>query len=133
MIIGCVTKTKLADYQPNSAEEKVVFNFINECDEAYQDRNMTKWLDCFHENAQIRIYQADMWKNPVVSKQQYKEYLKRGGDARMINNIVDPKIIIKGNTATIKCMNDLGAGFPMTFDMVNEEKQWRISKFDWKF
>ena len=133
LILGCVTRTKLADYQPNSAEEKVVLDFMNECDEAYQDRNMTKWLDCFDESAQITIYQFDLRRNAVVSKQQYKEYLEGGGDSNMPTEITDPKVTLIGNKATMKCINAIDTGFPMTFDMVNEEEQWRITRFDWQF
>ena len=51
----------------------------------------------------------------------------------MPTEITDPKVTLIGNKATMKCINAIDTGFPMTFDMVNEEEQWRITRFDWQF
>jgi hypothetical protein len=75
LIFGCTAQTKLADYQPKSAEEKEVLNFMKECEAAYQDKNLTKYLAFFHDNATIRGSSSTAGRHaqPIYTKRQYED------------------------------------------------------------
>ena len=103
-IFGCATQTKLSDYQPKSAEEKEVVQFFIDCDEAYQNENFPKYLECFNDNAQIRTRVVDAGRShPLVSKPQYEDFLKEGGNIIMNrSDILNPTITVNGDSAIMK-------------------------------
>jgi hypothetical protein len=130
-IFGCAANTKLADYQPKSTEETEILNFIIECDKAYQNENFTKWLACFHDDAKIRIWQTDLVTIKVVSKAEYKEYLEAMGTTDMESEIINPKITITGDRATIKYMDGASGYIRGTFDLMRESESWSITRWYW--
>jgi hypothetical protein len=132
LLFGCA-QTKLADYQPNSAEEKEVIDFILECDEAYQNRDITKWLACHHDNAKIKIsVPGNMSGGPIVSKSQYKEYCEAGKDKDMSRSgMLNPKITMTDDRATIEFQHQEEFLIMETWDLVKENEKWSIIRSDW--
>ena len=131
-ILGCA-QTKLADYQPNTAEEKEVFNFMKECNDAYQNRNFTKWLACFDDNATIKSYRYD-WQAPTLSKRQYEDNIV-GQAIDMENNFYNPQIDNMGDRAIIKFIERKPRGEYMrhTFTLVKDKGKWSIVKWDYSW
>lgn len=123
LIVGCTAQTQLANYQPKSAEEKEIVTFFAECDEAYQERNFPKHLECFHDDAKIKIVSAGAdYQHSVVSKLHYKNYLESGRDRDMLRSgIVNPEIAIAGDSAKIKFQHREGnASIHETLDLKKE-------------
>ncbi len=135
-IFGCAAQTKLADYQPKSEEEKEVFEFISECDAAFQNKNMTKYAACFHEDAEIRVYWGDLYSIRVVSKDIFwEDGLSDGRGAFMGGlKILNPKITVNGDKAIMKYTEGAWeyGPLPAYWDLVKENGQWYITKYDWK-
>ena len=130
LVAGCAT-IKLADYEPTSADEEDVLAFMVECDQAFQNKDMTKYVDCFHENASIMIFEPGGYQR--VSKQEfYDNYLihGRGSFGRQI--LYSPKIKVEGNTAQVFCKED-GSGtnavFQITWDLTKENGRWYIKRY----
>ena len=70
LVVGCA-QTRMADYQPKSAEEKEVLDFMAELNEAFQARDLVKVMACYHDDAKIRIVNPTSVNHPVVSKQYF--------------------------------------------------------------
>jgi hypothetical protein len=133
LIFGCAAHTKFADYQPNSADEKEVFYFMQECNDAYLNRNYTKWLACFDDNATIKSYRQD-WTAPTLSKKEYEGNVASYA-VGMENNFFDPKINNMGDRATITCLERKeGVEYVKhTFILVKDSEKWSIVKWDYSW
>jgi hypothetical protein len=136
VLFGCAAQTNLADYQPKSAAEKEVLDFIIECDEGFQNKNMTKYAACFHDDATIEIFHQDAYHISKISKQLFvKEYLKAGlGPLGAGQEIMDPHITVMGDKAKMEYLD--GASpyrpIPTVWELVKENGKWYIIKYDFK-
>ena len=132
-IFGCAG---LTDSQLKSAEAKEVTDFMNECVEAFNDKNLTKWLACFQDNSTIRIsqYSSGAIRGTVVSKQRYEKELE--DDSFYAINFVDylnfKLTTIMGDKATVICKHYVSSvTVKTTFDLVKENEKWYISRMDY--
>jgi len=130
LVAGCAT-IKLADYEPTSADEEDVLAFMVECDQAFQNKDMTKYSDCFHENASIMIFQTQPFQR--VSKQEfYDNYLIHGRGSFNRQILYSPKIKVEGNTAKVFC-KEYGSGaavdFQVRWDLVKESGRWYVKRY----
>ena len=134
IFIGCA-QTKLANYKPSTPEEDKLYQFFMECNNAYKENNITKWITCFHEEAEIKILKGDLAAQNWVSKQDYQNYLeKEGGNDLMKLDILDPKFTVMDHEATMKCFQKQLGGWPnmpTEFKMIKELERWYITKFSW--
>jgi hypothetical protein len=138
LISGCAGQTKLADYQPKSAEEQAVVDCMKKVNEAWAAEDIEKTLAHYHENAQIRIVIGADRNQPLVTKQQFKTYLKEGGFKKMPLNIMEevkvrePVITITENRATIAGTSPASnVTINHKWDLVKEKDKWLIIKEDW--
>ena len=134
LTFGCA-QTKLYDYQPATAPEKEVVDFFVECDKAIGEKNLEKFLACYSESANIRIFKGE-GSNPVVSKAEYQKHLEDGQWQKMESNTLkNPKVSVNADKATIKCNITYGSGWTQwyTFDMVKEGGKWSIVRQDYKW
>lgn len=133
LIFGCTSQFNLADYQPKSAEEKEVLDFMIEFDRAYYDRNLTETMACFHDSATIIGPWGESGRRAktILTKQQYEDRLRDGawGSGRLKN----PKINIMGDraTANFRFRNETGYTIFLYFDLVQENEEWSITKYEW--
>jgi hypothetical protein len=131
-IFGCAG---LTDSQLKSTEAKEVTDFMNECIEAYNNKNLTKWLACFQDNSTIKFAQSGSGfiGGSFVSKQNYEKKLDDGFYETNINDFRNFKLTtIMGDRATVKCNNYSGNHtVRSTFDLVKENEKWYIIKWDW--
>ena len=137
-IFGCAAQTKLADYQPKSAEEKAVLDCMINANEAIAAEDIAKTLALYHDTARIRIVKGVSREQAMVSKQQFQAYLEEGGFKAMSLNIMEevkvrePVIVITGDRATIKGTSPAtNVTIRHKWDLVKEEDKWLIIKADW--
>ncbi|UCD32089.1 MAG: nuclear transport factor 2 family protein [Desulfobacterales bacterium] len=132
LIIGCAAQTKLADYQPKSAEEKQVLETMVRFQESQKERDLAEYMACFHNNATIK-YNQDGIEKPILSKQQFEDRLKAGYWGDMETDMVNPKITIVGNDATVRCYHYVeGYGISHSINLIKESEKWSIIKWGWK-
>ena len=130
LIFGCAAQTKLADYQPKSAEEKEVLDNVVTFDKAIQNRNSAELMACIHDNATIRVPLAEL-VGPLVSKRQFEEYLEDGGWGEFTGILVNPTITTRGDKATLKCSSQgTGVRVKHTFNLIKENEKWYVIKYD---
>ena len=135
LVVGCA-QTRMADYQPKSAEEKEVFDFMAELNEAFQARDLTKVMACYHDDAKIRIVNPTSVSHPVVSKQYFEKWLEGGGFKVMsmdiMKEVMNPEITIVGDKATVKGGTSSGHFHNrFVWDLVKDNEKWCIIKDDW--
>ena len=137
-IFGCAAQTKLADYQPKTADEKAVLDCMKEVNEAMATDDVSKTMALYHDNAQIKIPKGTSKAPAMVSKQQFKTYLEEGGFKEMRLNIMEevkvrePVIVVTGDRATIKGTSPAtNVTIRHQWDLVKEEDEWLIIKADW--
>ena len=108
-----------------------------ECFTAYKEQDLSKWLDCFEEDAKIRIYSGGdgvQDDHPMLSKQQYKTWLEAGGHGLQSYNLINPKIRVTGNSAIFICDNLVsGTAIQIESDLINKKDQWKMIKLRWTF
>ena len=136
-MLGCAAETKLADYQPKSAEEAEVVQFVTECDSFYQNKDFPKLFDCFHDDAKIRIYIDGAYRShPMVTKPEFIKYIEGGkSDTMERSGILNPKISMTGDRATIKFSHrEDGYIIIETWDLVKKNENWKITRsyWDWR-
>ena len=131
--VGCAT-TNLETYQAKSAEEKEVLDFFVECDEAFQNKDMTKYSDCFHEDATIMVFDSP-GTIVTVSKQNFTQnYLMKGRGAFQGQKITNPEITATKNTAKVSYTEDnsgLSTTFNVRCDLIKENGKWYITRSNW--
>ena len=135
LILGCAQspQIELSEYQPNSAEEKTLVNFLMECKDAHLKRNYSKWLDCYHENASIKITQSE-YLNPMLSKQEYKIHLEGGEDIGEETSWVNPNINMRGDKAVVRFYEHFETvRVKEQIDIIKENGEWKIIRSDWWF
>ena len=133
-MLGCALETKLADYQPKSAEEAEVVQFVTECDSFYQNKDWPKVFDCLHDDAKIRIDIVGAgFSRAMVSKPELIKYVEGGkGDIPERSGILNPKISMAGDRATIKFSHHEDSFIIIeTWDLVKENEKWKITRSDW--
>jgi hypothetical protein len=137
-IFGCAVQTKLADYQPKTADEKAVLDCMTKMNEAMATEDVSKTMAVHHDNAQIRIPQGTSKARTMVSKQQFKTYLEGGGFKEMRLNVMEelkvrePVIVVTGDRAIIKGTSPAtNVTIQHQWDLVKEEDKWLIIKVDW--
>ena len=134
LIFGCTAQTNLSDYQPKSAEEKEVLDFMLKWEDNQKERNLTKYMACFHDNATIK-YNSDSKLKPIISKQQFEDRLKSGHWAEMdTNNMITPTITIVRNRATVRCKHYAESYIIVhNIDLIKEGEKWSIIKWNWEW
>jgi hypothetical protein len=137
-IFGCAAQTKLADYQPKTADEEAVLDCMIKVNEAMAAEDVSKTLALHHDNAKIRISKGVSREQPLVSKQEFETYLREGGFKEMQLDIMkevkvrDPVIVITGDSATIKGTSPAtNVTIRHKWDLVKEKDKWLIIKADW--
>ncbi len=132
LIFGCAAQTKLANYQPKSEEEKKVLETMVRFQESQKERDLTEYMACFHDNATIK-YNVDTYEKPILSKQQFEDRLKAGYWGDMDTDMVNPKITITGNDATVRCNHYVeGWGISHSINLVKESEKWSIIQWRWE-
>ena len=138
LIFGCAAQSKLADYQPKSAEEQAVVDCMKKANEAWAAKDIEKTLAHYHENAQIRIVIGADRNQPLVSKQQFKTYLKEDGFEKMPLNIMEEVKVREPVITIIEDRATIAGTSPATnvtiihkWDLVKEKDKWLIIKEDW--
>ena len=137
LVVFSCAHNKLSDYEPKTTNEKEIIDTMVECFTAYKEQDLSKWLDCFEEDAQIRIYSGGdgvQDDHPMLSKQQYKTWLEAGGHGLQSYNLINPKIRVTGNSAIFNCDNLVsGTAIQIESDLINKKDQWKMIKLRWTF
>ena len=129
MLIGCASTT-IETYKPKSPDEEAILNVLKFNKECIREKDLSGLMTTYHDNATIMIYQ-DSTSMPMVSKKQYAAWVPTsnawGGD---VGKLSGPKIIVSGNTATIKTTHSyIGHASLQTIVMVKENDKWSITSW----
>jgi hypothetical protein len=99
----------------------------------YQKLDFAYYLKCFHDDASIRVYRTDAATRVEYSKAQYERYIAEGRYTDKPTKLYNPNIMVMGDRATLKCQNDVGVPIKTTIDMVKENENWFIKRYDWTY
>ncbi|UCD32170.1 MAG: nuclear transport factor 2 family protein [Desulfobacterales bacterium] len=132
MLMGCASAT-LDTYQPKSPDEEAIIRVLRINEETLQNRDLSGHLATYHDNASIMIFFSNEGR-PLVLKERYAEWVPTSvGWGEKGGKFAGIKIIVSGDTATIKGTHTSSGGYssPHTIVMEKENGIWLIT--NWSF